>query len=112
MNGKRLNVDFIELHILHHASEGEIYGFWMLDELGRHGYRLNASQLYPRLARLERAGLLRHRRAVVGGKFRKYHRVTARGRRYLSAQKRHLLELVSEVLSADELRRAMGRGKR
>jgi DNA-binding PadR family transcriptional regulator len=112
MSGKRLNVDFIELHILHHASEEEIYGFWMLEELERHGYRLNASQLYPRFARLERAGLLRHRRTVVGGKVRKYHRVTARGLRYLVKQKRRLAELVSEVLTADELRQALERGKR
>lgn len=102
-------VDFIELHVLHHACEREIYGFWMLEELEHHGYRLNASQLYPRLARLERTGLLRHRRAVVGGKIRKYHRATARGRRYLSSQRRRLVELVSEVLTAEDLRRALRR---
>ncbi len=32
---------FIRLHILHHAAEMEIYGQWMIDELGHHGYRLS-----------------------------------------------------------------------
>jgi len=31
---------YIRLHILHHAAEMEIYGQWMIDELGHHGYRL------------------------------------------------------------------------
>ena len=25
---------FMRLHILHHATEGEIYGQWIIDELG------------------------------------------------------------------------------
>jgi DNA-binding PadR family transcriptional regulator len=112
MKRKRLAVDFIELHLLHHASEDEVYGFWMLEELAHHGYRLNASQLYPRFSRLERAGVLKHRRVVVNGKVRKYYRVTPRGKRYLAERKRRLIELVSEALSAEELRRAMNKGKR
>lgn len=108
---KSLRIDFIELHILHHASEDEIYGLWMLEELASHGYRLNASQLYPRFARLDREGLLRQRRAVVDGKVRKYYRLTARGRKYLAEQKRRLIELVGEALTADELRQAIKKGK-
>ena len=108
---KSLRIDFVELHILHHASEDEVYGLWMLEELRHHGYRLSVSQLYPRFARLRRAGLLARRRAVVNGKVRKYYRLTARGRRYLTQQKRRLIELVSEALSVDELRQAMGRRK-
>ena len=30
----------IRLHILHHASESEFYGQWMIGELARHGYTL------------------------------------------------------------------------
>jgi DNA-binding PadR family transcriptional regulator len=106
---KRLALDFIELHILFHASEGEVYGLWMLEELGEHGYRLNPSHLYPRFHRLERRGLLKQRREVVEGKVRKYYRLTSRGRRYWSAQKRRLIELASEALSAGELRSALAR---
>jgi len=104
---KRLAVDFVELHILHHASSDPVYGLWMLEELGRHGYRLNASQLYPKFHRLERRGLLKHRKEVVAGKLRKYYRITARGQRYWSGQKRRLIELVSEALTRGELRKAL-----
>lgn len=109
MNRKRLAVDFIELHILHHASQAPVYGLWMLEELGGHGYRLRASHLYPRFHRLVRQGLLRQRPEVVKGKLRKYYALTARGRRYWESQKRRLVELVSEALDAGALRRAMER---
>ena len=107
MNRKRLAVDFIELHILHHASEAPVYGLWMLEELGDHGYRLSASHLYPRFHRLVRQGLLRQRREVVDGKLRKYYAITARGRRHWEGQKRRLVELLSEALSAADLRHAL-----
>ena len=107
MNRKRLAVDFIELHILHHASEAPIYGLWMLSELGHHGYRLSASHLYPRFHRLVRQGLLRRDLKIVDGKLRKYYLITARGRRHWEGQKRRLVELVSEALSDAELRRIL-----
>jgi DNA-binding PadR family transcriptional regulator len=106
---KRLTVDFIELHILYHASRGGFFGLWMLEELGRHGYRLSASHLYPRFHRMVRRGFVRHRPEVVGGKLRKYYHITARGRRYWARQKHRLIELASEALSAAELRRALER---
>jgi DNA-binding PadR family transcriptional regulator len=106
---KRLGVDFIELHILHHASEMPIYGLWMLEELSGHGYRLSASQLYPRFHRLVRAGILGQRREVVAGKLRKYYVITGRGRRHWTGQKRRLVELVSEALSEGELKQALER---
>lgn len=109
MTKKSLNLDFIELHILHHASEGQVYGMWMLEELREHGYRLNSSHLYPRFHRLERRRLLKQRREVVEGKVRKYYQITARGRRYWSGQKRRLIELASEALSVNELRAALKR---
>ncbi|HEX9723003.1 MAG TPA: PadR family transcriptional regulator [Vicinamibacteria bacterium] len=109
MKRKRLSVDFVELHILHHASSEPVYGLWMLEELARHGYRLNASQLYPKFHRLERGGLLKHQKQIVTGKFRKYYRITARGQRYWSGQKRRLIELVGEALTTSELRKALER---
>lgn len=48
--------DFVELPILHHASEGSLYGLWMIEELAEHGYSLNASQL--RFHCLQRRGYL------------------------------------------------------
>jgi Transcriptional regulator PadR-like family len=37
----------IRLHILHHASEEEIFGLEMIEELGRHGYKLSPGTMYP-----------------------------------------------------------------
>jgi DNA-binding PadR family transcriptional regulator len=104
--------DFVELHILHHASEGPLYGLWMIEELSRRGYKLNASQLYPRFHRLHNRGYLVRRDKVVAGKLRKYYRITREGRAYLRGQKRRLMELISEALTIEELSRALSRGRR
>ena len=31
---------FIYIHILHHGTEGEFYGSWMMEELKEHGYKV------------------------------------------------------------------------
>ncbi|MCT2087437.1 PadR family transcriptional regulator [Microbacterium enclense] len=36
----------VRMHVLHHASQEEIYGAWMIEELASHGYRLSAGTLY------------------------------------------------------------------
>jgi DNA-binding PadR family transcriptional regulator len=70
----------IRLHILHHASEAEFYGQWMIHELARHGYRLGPGTLYPMLHTLERQGYLRSRKERLGRTFRRLYRATALGR--------------------------------
>jgi PadR family transcriptional regulator PadR len=100
-------VDFVELHILHHASEGPLYGLWMIEELAKHGYSVNASQLYPRFHRLEKRGRLKRTDKIVEGKLRKYYRITREGRAYLKQQRRRLVELTSEALTVDELSQAL-----
>ncbi len=102
-------VDFIELHILHHASEQPVYGVWMIEELARHGYRLGPSQLYPRFHRLERQGYLKRRAVVTAGKLRKYYRITPAGRSYFRRQKLRLIELAAEALTPQDLRRLLRR---
>lgn len=99
--------DFVVLHILHHASERPLYGLWMIEELAEHGYKLNASQLYPRFHRLQKRGYLKRQDQVVDGKLRKYYRITSEGKQYLREQKRRLMELISEALSVAELSRAL-----
>ena len=47
---------FMRIHILHHAAEGEVYGQWLIEELGRHGYRLSPGTLYPMLQAMETRG--------------------------------------------------------
>jgi DNA-binding PadR family transcriptional regulator len=88
----------VQLHILHHAAEGEIHGAWMSEELAQHGYRISPGTLYPTLHRMEAEGLLRSRRTVVDGKARRTYEATAAGRKTLKAARAALRELADEVL--------------
>ena len=40
---------FIRLHILHHAAQEPLVGFWMIEELRRHGYEMSPGTIYPLL---------------------------------------------------------------
>jgi len=91
-------IGFIKIHILYHASRGPIYGVEILEELGRHGYRLSPGTLYPTLHRLSREGYLESSSRVVGGKVRIYYTVTERGLVALDEARRKIAELVDEVL--------------
>jgi len=88
----------VQLHILHHAAEGEIYGAWMSEELAEHGYRISPGTLYPTLHRLEEEGLLRSHDEVVEGRRRRMYAITPPGRKALKAARRALRELADEVL--------------
>jgi DNA-binding PadR family transcriptional regulator len=88
----------VQLHVLHHAVEGEIHGTWMIDELLRHGYPMSPGTLYPMLHRLEAGGMLRSRRTVVNGRVRRLYRATATGRDTFRNCQRALRELAHEVL--------------
>ena len=88
----------VRLHILHHATQGEIHGAWMADELARHGHGISPGTLYPALHRMEEVGLLTSTRRVVEGKMRRLYRATAKGRRELAAARGVLAELADEVL--------------
>ncbi len=88
---------FARVHILHHASEEEIFGVGMMRELARHGYRLGPGTLYPLLHRLEDEGLLTGEPTVVNGKPRKYYTITRKGRVALDRIRPKLGELLREV---------------
>ena len=79
---------FIKVHILHHASEEDVYGLALITELHRHGYELSPGKMYPVLHALEEAGYLRRIDRVVGGKVRKYYRITRRGAGALAEDRR------------------------
>jgi DNA-binding PadR family transcriptional regulator len=89
---------FIRIHILHHASEGKVFGQALKSELERHGYTLSYGTLYPLLHKMERDGLLGSERSTVAGKVRKYYRITEEGRGMLAKAKEYIHELVDEVL--------------
>jgi PadR family transcriptional regulator PadR len=89
---------FVRVHILHHAAEGPIYGAAMMAELARHGYQLGPGTMYPTLHALRHKGYLADERRVVGGKVRKYYRITETGQRALVLLRPKVRELVGEVL--------------
>lgn len=88
----------VQLHILHHAAEGEIHGAWMSRELAGHGYEISPGTLYPTLHRLEAEGLLSSRRTVEEGRSRRVYKITAEGRKVLRRTRKALRELADEVL--------------
>ena len=54
LDDRELYAGLIRLHVLHHAAEEPLYGLAMIEELGRHGYKLSAGTLYPILHGLEK----------------------------------------------------------
>ena len=53
MDDRYLYGGLVRLHLLYHAVKEPIYGLAMIEELGRHGYKLSAGTLYPILHDLE-----------------------------------------------------------
>jgi DNA-binding PadR family transcriptional regulator len=98
--GDRLDLlaGFVRLHILYHAAQGPLVGFRMMEELGRHGYKLSAGTLYPMLHGLERRGYLRSTAKRSGRRAWREYRATAEGRRALEAAKEKLHELFHELM--------------
>jgi DNA-binding PadR family transcriptional regulator len=88
----------VQLHILHHAAEGEVHGAWMARELAGHGYEISPGTLYPTLHRLEKEGLLTSREAVEEGRARRVYTITPEGRKVLRQTRKALRELSDEVL--------------
>ena len=97
MKHQELFKGLIRLHILHHASEDEFYGQWMIHELARHGYQLSPGTLYPMLHGLERSGYLRSRKERLGRTFRRVYRATALGREANRLAKIRVRELTGEL---------------
>jgi PadR family transcriptional regulator PadR len=89
---------FVRVHLLHHAAEGAIYGAEMIEELARHGYRIGPGTMYPILHSLREKGYLEEERRVIGGKVRKYYRITDAGNGALALLRPKVRELVGEVL--------------
>ena len=89
---------FVKIHILYHASKEPICGVEVLEELGRHGYRLSPGTIYPTLHRLAREGYLSVQQRVVEGKVRKYYTITEKGLAALDEARAKITELVEEVI--------------
>jgi PadR family transcriptional regulator, regulatory protein PadR len=87
----------IRLHILYHADKEPIFGLGIIEELGRHGYRLSAGTLYPLLHGLEREGYLRSFEQRNGRHARRLYESTAKSRRALREAKSKVRELFAEL---------------
>ncbi|HLT92734.1 MAG TPA: PadR family transcriptional regulator [Woeseiaceae bacterium] len=90
---RELLAGFVRVHILQHAAEEELYGQQLIDELGRHGYRLSPGTLYPILHAMERSGYLQSRRERHGRTERRLYRATPKGRRALGLVRQYLAGL-------------------
>ncbi len=97
MTDRDLYGGMIRLHLLHHAAARPIYGFSMIEELGRHGYRMSPGTLYPILHGLEKKGYLRSTERRLGRTARRMYRITPSGRRALAGAKQKVYELFGEM---------------
>lgn len=90
----------IRLHVLRHAVDEPLFGLGMVEELGRHGYRISPGTLYPLLYGLEKKGYLRSSQVRNGKSLRKVYRATPLGRRALNAAKSKVRELFHELIES------------
>jgi DNA-binding PadR family transcriptional regulator len=70
----------------------------MIEELGRHGYRISPGSLYPLLHGLEKKGYLRSSLHRKGRSLRKVYRATPMGRKALAAARLKVRELFRELM--------------
>jgi len=94
---QELSSGLVRLHVLHHAAEEPIFGLGIMQELGRHGYRLGPGTIYPLLHGMERRGWLRSRQDLVNGHRRKVYVATAAGRRALILAREQVRKLYEEM---------------
>lgn len=94
---QELYIGLVRLHVLHHAAEEPIFGLGMIQELGRHGYKLGPGTIYPLLHGMERRGWLRASQQLVSGRRRKVYAATAPGRKALAQAREHVRELFEEM---------------
>jgi PadR family transcriptional regulator PadR len=94
---QELYIGLVRLHVLHHAAEGPIFGLGIIEELGRHGYRLGPGTIYPLLHGMERRGWLRVDSEIVEGRRRRIYAATAEGRRALKLARSRVRELYEEM---------------
>lgn len=94
---QELSIGLVRLHVLHHAGEEPIFGLGMMQELGRHGYRLGPGTIYPLLHGMEQRGWLRSQKRLVNGHHRRFYVATAAGRKALARAREQVRELYEEM---------------
>jgi len=99
----------IRLHILYHAAKEPVYGLGIIEELGRHGYRLSPGTMYPLLHGLERKGYLHSKDVRSGSRGRRVYEATPQGRQALDEAREKVRELFGELIEGEE---SVQRGRR
>jgi PadR family transcriptional regulator len=94
---QELYIGLVRLHVLHHSAEEPIFGLGMMEELGRHGYRLGPGTIYPLLHGMERRGWLRSEQQLVNGHSRRVYVATVAGRKALALAREQVRELFEEM---------------
>jgi PadR family transcriptional regulator, regulatory protein PadR len=94
---QELYIGLVRLHVLHHAAEEPIFGLGIIEELGRHGYRLGPGTIYPLLHGMERRGWLRSKSTLVNSHKRKVYVATRSGRKALARAREQVRELFEEM---------------
>lgn len=92
-----LFLGFVKIHIIYHASQGEVNGVWLVAELAKHGYTISPGTLYPTLRKLQRDGYLASISRVEEGRRRIFYKATTKGRKALDKARRQARELVEEI---------------
>jgi DNA-binding PadR family transcriptional regulator len=101
MDDRSLYAGLIRLHMLHHAVKEPVYGLAMIEELGRHGYKVSADTLYPILHGLKEKEYLTSTEERTGSTARRVYRATPAGVRALAAAKLKVRELFGELFEDD-----------
>jgi DNA-binding PadR family transcriptional regulator len=102
VDDKDLYGGLIRLHVLHHASQGPVFGLWIIEELREHGYSLSPGTVYPMLHAMETKGYLSVTVVRQGRRVRRMYRATALGRAALRAARKKVRDLFGELFEEIE----------
>lgn len=91
----------VRLHVLYHASREPVFGYGIIEELNRHGYKLGPGTMYPLLHGMEKKGWLKSVKEQAGGRSRRVYVATRTGRQALKTGQERVRELFKE-LTEDE----------
>jgi PadR family transcriptional regulator PadR len=93
-----LYIGLVRVHVLYHAAKEPVFGQGMMQELGRHGYRLGPGTMYPLLHSMEKRGWLKAQPTIVAGRRRRSYIATSRGKAALNEAIGRVRELSAEII--------------
>jgi PadR family transcriptional regulator PadR len=88
------------LRILHAASLDRVSGVEVSAQLEALGHRVSPGTLYPLLHRMEKTGWLKSAGKTVRSKYRRYYRITKRGREALHDARPKLSAFVAGIIDS------------